>query len=96
MIVKALRYLGDPHPLIVKDIAVVIVEADNEAPIMVGCQYGPPGDFDAVTVSHVEDEDFHTILRNLGFTQLTVCHNIRGALRHSVADLEAMPRIGKG
>lgn len=93
MRVKAFRRLGDRNPLIAEDIQVLLVEADDGTAVMVGCQYEPVGaGLGSMTLAHAQEEDFNMVLRNLGFTQLTVCTSL-GDMERSHSDLERLPLL---
>jgi hypothetical protein len=92
MRLRALRHIGDPHPIIADDISVILAEGDNGTALAVVVQYEPKGGLDGVVFAHAGEDDFNTVLRNLGFNKFTICENL-GDLSMTREQAEAMPKL---
>jgi hypothetical protein len=63
--------VGDKNP-VVKRATIVRIENEQGSPICIAVDQGSAGQ----VVSHAADEDFNTILRNLGFDKLVLCEDM--------------------
>lgn len=73
MIVELVLGDGTLRPLVVADVAAVVVRQNNTTPIMVAAE---TGENRSQTVAHVKDANFNHVLRQLGITQTVICDTL--------------------
>lgn len=88
MRVKILRN-GGRQPVVIDDATVMIVEDSKGDPVSVACEYGIPGNSGSFCVSHVQDPNFNTVLRNLGINRVVIPVNARTLMQRE----ENLPAI---